>query len=122
LFITGLFALIVFISKNAFEAYLIWVQYRFIYRNNLKLAVQLTKSYFSMPYEFYLNTNTSDHRKNILSEVNVVILKFLLPFLTFIAQVLVATFITTLIFLVDPLLACIISVTMGVPYLIIYQL
>jgi ABC-type multidrug transport system fused ATPase/permease subunit len=98
------------------------VQYRFIYRNNLKLAVKLAKSYFSMPYEFYLNTNTSNHRKNVLSEVNVVVLKFFLPFLTLIAQILVAFFITILIFLVDPLLAFIISAIMGIPYLIIYEL
>jgi ABC-type multidrug transport system fused ATPase/permease subunit len=122
LFFSGLFALIVFLSKNAFESYLIWVQYRFIYRNNLKLAVKLAKAYFSMPYEFYLNTNTSNLRKNILSEVNIVVLKFLLPFLTFIAQILVAFFITTLIFMVDPLLAFIISAIMGIPYLIIYEL
>jgi len=122
LFVTGFFALIVFLTKNAFELFMIWVQYRFIYRNNLKIAVKLAKSYFSMPYEFYLNTNTSNHRKNILSEVNIVVVKFLLPLLTLIAQILVAIFITALIFIVEPLLAFIISGIIGIPYLIIYQL
>ncbi len=122
LFTTGFFALIVFLTKNAFELYLIRVQYRFIYRNNLKIAVKLTRSYFSMPYEFYLNTNTSNHRKNILSEVNMVVVKFLLPLLTLIAQILVASFIIILIFVVDPLLAIIITAIIGIPYLIIYQL
>jgi ABC-type multidrug transport system fused ATPase/permease subunit len=122
LFIAGFFALIIFLVKNAFELYLLWIQYRFIYRNNLKISVKLARSYFSMPYEFYLNSNTSNHRKNILSEVNIVVVKFLFPLLTLIAQILVAAFITILIFIVKPALAFVISAIMGVPYLIIYQL
>ena len=122
LFVTGFFTLGIFLVKNGFNAWVVWVQYRFAYRNNYKLAVKLTRAYFSMPYDFFLDTNTSNHRKNILSEVNNVIAKFLIPLIALIAQALVALFIVALIVLVDPLLALMVTLILGVPYLIIYQL
>jgi len=76
----------------------------------------------SKPYTFFLNRNSSELSKNILSEVNRVIVGVLMPLMMSVMKLVAATFILGMLVLVDPLLAFTVMAVIGAAYTLVYLL
>ena len=83
------------------------------------ISKRLVEGYLNQPYSWFLNRNSADLGKNIISEVNVFV-GYVNLILDVIAKSMVAILLTILIIIIDPKLALIISLVVGSVYLFIY--
>ena len=65
---SGIGALLVILFTNMFTAYTTWLIYKFSWDTYHSLSERTLINYLYKPYSFYLNRNTADLGKNILSE------------------------------------------------------
>ena len=99
-----------------FKALTTYAQLRFVLMRGYSISKRLVHGYLQQPYSWFLNQNSNDLGKNILSEVDRVIGGGIQPFMNLISQTLVATAIVILIIISDPKLALIIGLTLGGAY------
>ena len=85
------------------------------------IGKRLLNGYLSQPYSWSLSRNSADLSKTILSEVNLIILQGIIPMITLISSGTVVIAILILLVIVDPLIAFLISCTLGLSYWIIYK-
>ena len=121
LFLLGILVFILLFVSLAFKTFTIYLQLRFIQNREYTIGKRLVEGYLHQPYSWFLNRNSADLDKSILSEVATTVSGGISPMMEFIAKGL--TSIALLIFLVfiDPKLAIIISFTLCASYLIIYK-
>jgi ATP-binding cassette, subfamily B, bacterial PglK len=118
----GVFVVVALFVSNAFAALTMWGLYHFTYRRNHTISQRLLDNYISRPYEYFLNSNSSDLSKNILSEVQQVVDGVFVPGMQMLAKLVVSIFLLSALFIVNPTVAFIVVLAVGFAYLIIYQL
>ena len=121
LFLLGLLVLVILVSSLAFKAFVTYAQLRFALMREYSVGRRLVEGYLHQPYSWFLSRNSADLGKNILSEVNEVIGGGMIPLMTLIAQSAVAIALLTLVILVDPKLALIVSLTLVTAYALIFK-
>ena len=121
LFILGLIVFLILTSSLAFKALTVYFQTRFTLMREYTISRRLIQGYLRQPYEWFLNQNSSDLGKNILSEVNKTTTGIIIPILELIAQSCVTVFLVALLLFVDPFLSLIVSVVLGFSYFLIYK-
>lgn len=94
--------------------------FKFTYAREFDIATRLFNRYLSQDYSFYLNRNTSELSKNILSEVSVLINRAYIPIMQLFAKLAITLLIIALLLYVDPILAVVISLFLGGAYFGIY--
>jgi ABC-type multidrug transport system fused ATPase/permease subunit len=109
-------ALIALVLSNSAMAAGAWSLLRFTSARNHSIGVRLLRHYLSQPYVFFLQRNSADLDKNILSEVQQVINQVLMAGLRFLTRAIVALAIVALLIAFDPLLALIVSAALGGAY------
>ena len=87
-----------------------------------KTLEKIFDNYLSQSYIFFLNRNSSELSKNVLTEVNRVIIGVIYPMLLAISKVAIVIFITILLLYANPKLSILISVTLTIAYGIVYYL
>jgi ABC-type bacteriocin/lantibiotic exporter with double-glycine peptidase domain len=87
---------------------------------NFRLSCDLFKTYVKSPYEWFLSRHSADLSKTLLSEVHQVISSAVMPFLSLITGSVTAFFMVVLLLIADPLLAFVVSISLGGGYAIIY--
>ena len=70
LFYLGIGVLMVLLLSNSFSAFTTWLLFRFTYFQGHNLSCRLFQRYLYSPYSFFLNHNSSELIKNIISEVH----------------------------------------------------
>jgi ABC-type multidrug transport system fused ATPase/permease subunit len=85
------------------------------------ISMSLFEKYLRQPYIFYLNINTADLSKNIISEVPIFVTNVLIASLQIISSFIVSLSIITLLIIINPFLALIISLVLGLSYILIYS-
>jgi ATP-binding cassette subfamily C protein len=118
----GLAALTALVVSNAFIVITTWALYRYAWGCNHALSWRLLRSYLDRPYEYFLTRNSSELGKNILEEVKEVVGRMLIPGLRGMAKGVVAIFIIGFLIFVDPVIALMVTTTLGVAYTAIYFL
>ncbi len=118
----GLAALAALVVSNAFIVLTTWALFRYAWGRNHTLSRRLLHSYLHRPYEYFLTQNSAELRKNILGEVKAVITGLLLPALRGGSKIIVAFFIIGFLVFVDPAVALMAAVVLGVAYTGIYLL
>lgn len=121
LFILGLFSFLIFVFSMIFKSVALYVQLRFIVMRECTLSQRLLEGYVRQPYAWFLNRNSSELGKNILSEVSRFITFALLPMITFISNFILAIVLIILIIFIDPIIAFVSFVVLSVAYFIIYK-
>jgi len=116
----GVAMFIAILSANIISALTTWMKLRFVWMNNHRLSRRLLEKYLSMPYIFFLNHNSSDLSKNILSEVNHLTSSYLIPLLTILTRGLVALFLLIMLLWVDVVVSLMAIVFIGGSYTAIY--
>lgn len=101
------------VLSNAFKAFTTWWTLKFDNQLNFALAHRLLAHYIARPYEFFLNHNTSDMGKNVLTEVRIVIAGVLSAGMQVFSNGLVTVLILVLLLVVQPFVALTIAVVLG---------
>jgi ABC-type multidrug transport system fused ATPase/permease subunit len=118
----GIVLLVLIALTNGFSAFTNWLMYRFAWGQNHRLSMRLLGIYLDRPYAYFLNQNTAQLSKNILSEVQTVIQGVMLAALRFIARLLVTILIIGLLAFVDVYLALAAGLVLGGAYGSVYML
>ncbi len=116
LFALGILVFTILVTSLMFKALTTYAQLRFVLMRGYSISKRLVYGYLHQPYSWFLNQNSNDLGKNILSEVDRVIGGGIQPFMNLISQALVTTAIVILIIISDPKLALIIGLTLGGAY------
>ena len=117
----GGFVLLVLIVANATAAATTWLLLRFANRQGVALSVRMLASYLVKPYEFYLGRHTAELQRNVFGEVFRVTSGIFIPTVQVVAKLSVVMLISTLLVLVDPLLAAIVAGVLGAAYAVLYK-
>lgn len=115
-----LFCLLVF--SNLFKAAVSWFTLKYDNKLNCTLSRRLLANYLCQPYVFFLNRNTADLGKNVLSEVRTVIAGVLSPGMTFLSSILICALILLMVLVIDPLVAIMIITVLGGSYTAVFSL
>ena len=116
----GLVVFLILICSLTFKAFTVYIQTRFIFMREYSIGKRLMEGYLHQPYSWFLSRHSSDLGKNILSEVSTVIGNGLYPLISIIANFILTFAIIVLLITVDPKLALIISLSLGISYLLIF--
>lgn len=117
----GFLFLGVFFTSLALKALNQWVQMRFSKMRVHSVGTRLLKGYLSQPYEWFLSRHTSKLTTTILSEVNQVIGKSLLPAIQLVAKTIVVFALVIVLLMIDPVLALSATAVLGGAYIVIYM-
>lgn len=121
MFILGIVVLVLLVLSLTFKALTMYLQLRFIMMCEYTISKRLLTGYLSQPYSWFLNHNSSELSKNILSEVTNVISKGLSPMISLITQIIIVITILSLLIFVNPKLALISGFFIGGIYGLIYK-
>lgn len=107
IFFLGIAVFLVVILSSAISAITTWAKTRFTLGKNHSLSRRLLTVYLSQPYEFFLQKNSSELGKNVLSEINQLTSQLILSFFDIIINGLMVIIMVGMLFMVD------IAVTIG---------
>ncbi len=116
----GFAALSLLVISNAFSMLISWLLFRFAWMRNHSLSYKLLNNYLRKPYVYFLNQNTSELEKNMLSEVQQAIQGMLIPGMQMLANSVIAISIVALLIIIDPILALGIAVTLSLAYAAVF--
>ena len=122
IFLLGFVFFIILIFSLFLKSYTIYFQNYFALMSEYSIGKRLAQHYLNHPYSWFLNHNSSDLGKNILSEVYQVIIKGFIPMMTFITHGITATFLLILLILIEPKIAIMVVVLFGSVYFLIFKL
>ena len=121
-FVLGILVLLLLLFSLGFKAITTYVQTRFVLMREFTIGKRFVKGYLSQPYDWFLNRNSADLGKNILSEVSLVVGGCISAFMKLIANIAVSVALVVLLIVTDPKLAIITGLSLGLSYGIIYKL
>jgi ATP-binding cassette, subfamily B, bacterial PglK len=105
----------------SFKALTTYVQLHFIQIIEYTIGKRLMESYLHQPYSWFLNRNSADLGKSIISEVGFVVGQALSPTLILISQSIVSVFLIVLLILVNLKLTLIITLIIALAYWLIFK-
>ena len=108
------------LTSNGISAFATWFKLRFAWMNNHRLSRRLLEKYLSMPYAFFLDQNSADLSKNVLTEVNSLATSYLIPLLNIITRGMVALFMVAMLLWVDVLVTIAAILLLGGLYGVIF--
>jgi ABC-type bacteriocin/lantibiotic exporter with double-glycine peptidase domain len=118
--ICGFTLLLIYLLRNLFAAFMVWLQLRFVWGILLSLSIKLLEKYIYSPYQYFLTRNTSEMQRNLLSEMDQIVNNAILPATRLITQSIMAGCILALLFWSDPVLAGAITMLFGGVYTWLY--
>ena len=122
LIVLGLIVFVLLLFSNAYAALIFWWITRFVQFQSYRLSQKIFSNYLSQSYIFFLNRNSSELSKNVLTEVNRIIIGVIYPMLLAIARIVIVLFIAILLLYVNPKLSIIISLALIITYGIVYYI
>lgn len=112
----GVAVVIFLVLANAFSALTVYATTRFSWSLHHELSTRLLVSYLAQPYDFFVQRNSASFSKSILSECQEVVRSLILPLLNAVAKAITILAITTLLVVMEPLLALGVVVILGGAY------
>ena len=122
LFLIGLLVFLLFIFSILVKAYNIFIKAKFTMMCESNLTVKLLRNYLNQKYTWFLDKNSSDLKKKILSEISQVIATTIEPFINLVAHIFVSFSIILLLFFINPTLTFLMFTVFGSFYLVIFFL
>jgi ATP-binding cassette, subfamily B, bacterial PglK len=121
LFVLGILVFVLLIISLIFKALTNFAQVRFVQMREYSIGKRLVEGYLHQPYSWFLNRNSADLGKTILSEVQQVIGSGMYPFMNLISQVIISIALIVLLILINPKLIFLIFILFGTAYGLIYK-
>ena len=122
LLVAGIIAIAGLLVSNAVNLLAEYVRTRYTQNFGHWLRVRLLRRMASQPYAYFLQRNSSDLLKKILSDVANYTNGVLLPLLDTVARALTAALLLATLFLVQPVIALSAAIVLGGFYVIIFRL
>ncbi len=122
LFALGALVFLLLIISLAFKALTTYAQVRFVQMREFTIGKRLIEGYLHQPYSWFLNRNSADLGKTILSEVSTIIAGGLGPIIELIAKSFVAVALIILLIIADPKLAIVVGISLIGVYVLIFNL
>ncbi len=122
IFLLGTLFLILLLFSLTLKAITIYATVRFSEMRHYSIGTRLVEGYLRQPYSWFLNQNSSELGKTILSEVANVVTNGFTQMLEVIAKGAIVMAILILLIIVDPKLAITVGLTIGCAYGLIYYL
>ena len=120
LFLSGITVFMLLIISLLLKGITNYAQISFSMMREYSIGKKLIEGYLHQPYTWFLNKNSADIGKNILSEVNQVIIQTIFPVITLIAQSIITFLIILLLIIVDPIITLVVGFVLSISYLIIF--
>jgi ABC-type multidrug transport system fused ATPase/permease subunit len=120
LFSLGIIVFLLLIISISFKAFTSYLQIRFVLMLEHSIGKRLVERYLQQTYIWFLSRNSADLGKNILSEAGSIIVNGMNPLMELISKSVISTAIITLLFIVNPKLAFIVGLSLGLAYLFIF--
>jgi ATP-binding cassette subfamily C protein len=117
---SGFVVLGLLIVGNFISAFSTWIKIHFVWQKNHTLSKSLLRKYLSMPYAYFLNQNTADLGKNVLSEVQQLTSNLLLALTKIITDIIQVVVIFGMLLYVNFLATLFAVATLVLLYLLIY--
>lgn len=121
LFALGVLAFMTLVFTLTFKAFVTYLQINFIRKCEYTISKRLIEGYLRQPYSWFLNKNTSEMGKSILSEVGFIIGNGLGPIIELLTKSMVTITILILLICFDPKMTIIILLTLGISYGLTYR-
>ncbi len=116
----GLASILLVVGSSAFKIVTQHLLNRFVSMQRHSLSSRLLSRYLHQPYEFFLSRNPAILSKNVLSEVDQLMVDLVQPLSKLIAQGAVVLAMVLLVLFYDPLMAVCIVAVVGLLYGVIY--
>ena len=120
LFFLGISVFILLVFSLSFKAITTYAQVRFTQMRQYSIAKRVVENYLHQPYSWFLNRNSADLGKTILSEVGTIVGSGIRPLLELISKGMITVAIIFLLIIVDPKLAIIVGFTISGSYGLIF--
>jgi ATP-binding cassette subfamily C protein len=120
MFSVGIVVLVLLVIGNIISVLSIRFKTAFVWDLNHRLSTSLLGKYLSLPYSYFLDHNSADLGKNILSEVNQLTGGFLLSVLNIIEGGIMALILFIMLIIVNPLMTFVTLLVLGSIYIFIY--
>jgi ABC-type multidrug transport system fused ATPase/permease subunit len=120
LFVMGAVVFVLLIISLLFKAVTAFVQFNFVQNCDHSIGKRFLEGYLHQPYDWFLNRNSAEIGKNILSEVQQLIANGINPMMELIAKSSIIISLTILIFLVNPKIALITIGVFGFAYGLVF--
>lgn len=121
-FILGLIVFFILVFSLFFKGMTTYFQIRFAMMCEYTIGKRFIEGYIHQPYVWFLNRHSAELGKNILSEVQNVILNVVMPFITIFSQGAVVIAIFVLLLFIDTLLSLSVCFFLGLFYFGIYKI
>lgn len=116
----GVSALVILLLSAVIRTLTYHALFRFSNMRRHSIGQKLLKKYLQQPYKFFLNRNSSDVTKTILSETDILIEQVIVPAVRLVTYSVVTIFLVLFLFIIDPLLALILASIFGCFYIFMY--
>ena len=93
----------------------------FVFMREHSIGVRMFEGYLNQPYSWFLDRNSSELGKNLLSELRELLSKMLLPAINVISQGTVSLLMLIMLLIVDFKLSLIVAAVLGLFYVTIYK-
>lgn len=120
LMVLGSIAGAMLVISSGFKILTNWAQLKFVSMRRHSLSHRLLRVFLGQPYTFFLNRNSADIAKGILSESNEVISQVLKPGVEMISNSIVAIVLISFLIYMNPLMACAVACALGGGYAATY--
>ncbi len=120
LFTLGILVFVLLVASLVFKAVTTYLQLRFVQLSDYSIGKRLIKIYLNQPYSWFLNRNSADLGRIILSQVGEVVGSGIRPAMEIIAKGSVVFFIVALLVTINLKLAIIVGCTLSFAYGIMY--
>lgn len=118
----GLSSIALVITSSAFKTLTQHLLNRFVHLLRHSISCRLMERYLAQPYEFFIQRNTAELSKTILSEVDMVMYNLIQPFSQVIVQGIIVLAMLVLVFAYNPVTALAIVAVVSCLYGFIYLL
>lgn len=116
----GVIAILMLVITSTFKLVTSWVQLRYVSMRRHSLSRRLLQVFLGRPYAYFLNRNSADIAKGVLSEANEVINQVLKPVVEVISNAIVAAVLVTFLVYMNPFMALAVAGVLGVGYVVAY--
>ena len=120
LLVLGISIFAILIITLTFKALTTYAQIRFVQMREYSIGRRLVEGYLNQPYSWFLNRNSSEIGKTILSEVGQVVGGGMKQYMEVIARGMIAISLIILLVVADPKLAIIVAFTLGGSYVLVF--
>ncbi len=120
LFTLGVLVFLLLVSSIIFKALTTYIQVRFVQMREYSISKRLVEGYLHQPYTWFLNQNSADIGKTVLSEVGYIIGNGIRPSIDLVAKSVISISLIVLLIIVDPELAFVVGILLGGAYSLIF--